>query len=72
MTSHNNDAGPTATPDEAAGVAWWNGLSEPARAAWMLLADSAVPADAWALFKANPEQVLSVRVQEAREKPWAK
>ena len=40
------------TEDEQAGMSWWNGLSEPERAAWLSVADSAVAADAWAAFKA--------------------
>lgn len=42
------------TDDERAGVDWWNALTEDERAAWMLLAGSAVPADAWSYFKAHP------------------
>lgn len=39
------------TPDEAAGMVWWNSLAESDRAAWLARADSAVPADAWAAYK---------------------
>jgi len=39
------------TPDEALGMAWWNGLSERQRAEWLRRAGSAVVADAWAAFK---------------------
>jgi hypothetical protein len=39
------------TPDEAAGIAWWNALTEPQRAAWCERAGTAVPAEAWAEFK---------------------
>ncbi|BCH04936.1 hypothetical protein MesoLj131b_69350 (plasmid) [Mesorhizobium sp. 131-2-5] len=39
------------TPDEAVGMAWWNSLSEPDRAAWLTRAGSARPADAWAAYK---------------------
>jgi DNA-binding XRE family transcriptional regulator len=43
------------TPDEAAGILWWNGLSEPERAAWMRRAgDTGVVAYAWAAAKASP------------------
>jgi hypothetical protein len=41
----------SATPDEQRGIDWWNDLSEPARARWMGVAGSAVPADAWMAFK---------------------
>ena len=43
----------TPTSDEAAGIAWWNGISEEERAEWLRRAESAVPADAWAAFKAR-------------------
>lgn len=39
------------TPDEAAGMVWWNSLAESDRAAWLARADSAVPAVAWAAYK---------------------
>ena len=39
------------TADELAGIEWWNSMSEPRRADWLQLADSARPADAWAEFK---------------------
>lgn len=35
---------------DAAGVVWWNGLTESERAEWCRKSGSAVPADAWALF----------------------
>ncbi|RWB51883.1 MAG: hypothetical protein EOQ42_24755 [Mesorhizobium sp.] len=39
------------TPDETAGMVWWNSLAESDRAAWLARADSAVPADAWATYQ---------------------
>lgn len=42
---------PAAGADDAAGMAWWNSLPERARACWLRIACSAVPADAWAAFK---------------------
>lgn len=39
------------TPDETAGIVWWNSLTEANRAAWLARAGSAVPADAWAAYK---------------------
>ena len=39
------------TPDETAGMVWWNSLAEADRAAWLARAGSAVPADAWAAYK---------------------
>ena len=43
----NLDREPTA--DELVGMEWWNSMSEPRRADWLRLADSARPADAWDL-----------------------
>lgn len=42
---------PQPTPDETAGMVWWNSLTESDRAAWLARAGSAVPADAWAAYK---------------------
>ncbi len=53
--------------DESMGMAWWNGLTERARALWLERADSAVPADAWALFKGNPGIALEIGLQEGAE-----
>ena len=39
------------TPDDDAGMAWWNGLSEADRCYWCLAAMTAVPADAWKYFR---------------------
>jgi len=39
------------SPDEAAGMVWWNGLTERQRAQWLDRAGSAVVAEAWAVFK---------------------
>lgn len=39
------------TTDEANGIAWWNGLTEDQRAAWLRLAGTAIPAVAWAFAK---------------------
>ncbi len=39
------------TADELAGVEWWNSISEPRRADWLQMAESAKPADAWAEYK---------------------
>jgi predicted nucleic acid-binding protein len=39
------------TADEAAGMLWWNGLSDAERARWAQRAGTGVVADAWALFK---------------------
>lgn len=39
------------TPDETAGIVWWNSLSEVERAACLARAGTAVPADAWTAFK---------------------
>jgi hypothetical protein len=39
------------TPDETAGMVWWNSLTEADRTAWLARAGSAVPADAWVAYK---------------------
>ena len=41
------------TPDETAGMAWWNSLTEADRADWLARTGSAVPADAGAAYKRN-------------------
>jgi hypothetical protein len=41
-----------ATADDVRGMAWFNALAEAERAEWLRRADSAVPADAWAAYKA--------------------
>jgi hypothetical protein len=41
------------TTDESRGIAWWSDLSEADREAWLQRAGSALPADAWAAFKAQ-------------------
>jgi hypothetical protein len=46
-----NEHDRTPTPDETAGIVWWNSLAEADRAAWLARAGSAVPADAWAAYK---------------------
>jgi len=40
------------TADDLLGMAWFNSLTEWARGEWLRRAGSAVPADAWAAFKA--------------------
>jgi hypothetical protein len=39
------------TDDEKAGMNWWNGLTEVQRAEWLLIADTAVPVVAWAVYQ---------------------
>ena len=56
------------TADEAAGIDWWNDLTERERAAWCSLAGSAVPADAWALHKGCPSLEDSVRWQTSAQR----
>lgn len=48
----------TATPDDFAGMSWFNGLTDDRRAYWLAKAGSAVPADAWACYKASRQAVL--------------
>jgi hypothetical protein len=49
MTNASPDI--VATPDDYAGVRWWNSLSERDRLFWLQKADSARPVDAWRAFK---------------------
>ena len=54
------------TDDEKAGMDWWNDLTTDERGSWLILAGSAVPADAWAYFKAHkPVQNHSLSGQES-------
>ncbi len=39
--------------DAELGMAWWNQLSRFERAQWLARANSAVPAEAWAAWKAQ-------------------
>ena len=42
-----------ATPDDRAGMAWWNSLTKPERARWLVEAGSARPVDAWRAYKGS-------------------
>ncbi len=49
-----NSGGSGRTADEAAGMAWWNALTEEQRRRWMSAAgDTGVVADAWSAYKRN-------------------
>ncbi len=37
--------------DATIGMAWWNTCSQAQRAAWLAVAGSAIPAQAWECFK---------------------
>ena len=50
------------TPDETAGMAWWNSLTEADRADWLARAGSAVPADAWAAYKRDGDVDRQTRI----------
>lgn len=39
------------TPDEQAGMTWWNRMTEHERAYWCRVAESARPVDAWLAFQ---------------------
>jgi hypothetical protein len=45
-----NDGGDMDTSDAVKGIAWWNRLTEKNRYYWMVVAGSAVPADAWRAY----------------------
>jgi hypothetical protein len=42
---------PPCSPDALLGITWWNRISRAQRAHWLEVAESFVPADAWAAFK---------------------
>lgn len=46
--------------DAMEGILWWNSITEADRAGWMKITGSAVPADAWAAYKRDVRQHLSV------------
>lgn len=37
--------------DAVAGIEWWNAMADQERRFWLAAAESAVPADAWEVFK---------------------
>ena len=39
------------SPEEQRGMNWWNQLTEDARAHWLQIAGSAIPAEAWAAYQ---------------------
>lgn len=55
------------TEDEGLLTAWWNGLTERARALWLQRAGSNLPADAWTLFQSNPAIAFEIGLQEGTE-----
>lgn len=44
--------------DAEVGMASWNGLTRPERARWLDVAGSAVPAEAWAAWKAHRDSTV--------------
>jgi hypothetical protein len=44
------------TPDEQAGVEWWNRLTEADRRFWLKAALTYIPAVAWEYFKSSTAQ----------------
>lgn len=51
MTTQPENLDRSPTPDEAAGMAWWNSLGEIARGYWLSRANCGTVADAYAAFK---------------------
>lgn len=47
-----SDEKPIDRKDAEAGMRWWNAMAREDRAYWLERARSAVPADAWAAYKA--------------------
>ena len=65
-TGHRIQAGTDEpSPDERAGMAWWNELSEVARGYWMRQAgDTGRAADAWAAFQMATSAVHHAEVDQ--------
>jgi hypothetical protein len=58
---------PAPSTDAALGSVWFNSLTEYQRALWLLRAGSAIPADAWAVFKASlPQHPISKTAAQPR------
>lgn len=53
------------TADEAAGMAWWNGLADHERAHWAKRAGTGVVADAWRLHQASQYRLAAPALQAA-------
>ncbi|SEJ61369.1 hypothetical protein SAMN04244572_04919 [Azotobacter beijerinckii] len=53
------------TPDEAAGMAWWNNLTEVARCFWLERSTTGTVAEAYAAFKR--EQALPMTLRAAAD-----
>lgn len=51
MTNKADDLNRPPTPDEAAGMDWWNSLGEDARGYWLARANCGTVAGAYAAFK---------------------
>lgn len=62
------------TNEEAAGIAWWNGMPDHERAHWAKRAGTGVAADAWQLYKASQYRLEVPGLQDAvtATKPDAK
>lgn len=53
------------TTEEAAGMAWWNGMVDHERAHWAKRAGTGVAADAWRLYQASQYRLVVPGLQEA-------
>ena len=53
------------TTDEAMGMAWWNSLSDSARAQWSAKVGTGVVADAWALCKASQSSGIDLEFAQS-------
>ncbi|EPH5795474.1 TPA: hypothetical protein ACK11K_005241 [Pseudomonas aeruginosa] len=51
MTTQPEDLSQSPTPEEVAGMEWWNSLGEIARSYWLARANCGTVADAYAAFK---------------------
>lgn len=60
---------PVPEEEPQVGITWWNSLQEPDRAHWMKMAGSAVPADAWQVYRTDQAYVDAVDEGESWSSP---
>jgi hypothetical protein len=66
-TGRYEDVDRKPSPDELAGIVWWNAQSERARALWLERVGTGIVADVWELLKSNPGAALEIGLQEGHE-----
>ena len=58
------------TPDEAAGIAWWNGLPQTDREHWLVRGGAAAVADAWKAYQQSEQRQVRVIVELSDTEAW--